>query len=283
MKARFLRRIVGPVLGASLGLVATAPVANAQDVELGTSDVAELTFVLNAGNASSSTFGVKNTLDHLWESASFQLAFGGVRTSSTQRSGEATGSTTSFTPVESAGVTAANYFIRSRYDRTISDAAYIFGGAGWDRNTFAGIENRYSFVSGTGRTWFATDTKRFKTDIGATYTLQNDVTPTPGASDGFLGVRGTWDYANQVTETTTFASVLIVDENLNDTEDLRADFTNSLAVSMSDRMALKISYQMLFDNLPSLESFTLLGSGTPVTRDLKSLDSVFTVALVVNF
>jgi len=283
MKARILSCITGSLLWASLALVGSPHGVAAQDVELGTTDVAELTFVLNAGNASSSTFGAKNTLNHQWENAAFQFAFGGVRTSSTQRSGEATGSATSFTPIESTGVTAANYFIRSRYDRNVSDAVYVFGGAGWDRNTFAGIENRYSLVSGTGRTWFATDTRHFKTDIGATYTLQNDVTPTPGADDGFLGLRGTWDYGNQLSETTTFASVLIVDENLNDTEDLRGDFTNSLAVSMSDQMALKISYQMLFDNLPSLESFTLLGPGTTVTRDLKSLDSVFTVALVVNF
>jgi len=113
--------------------------------------------------------------------------------------------------------------------------------------------------------------------------VQNDVTPTPGADDGFFGLRGTWDYGNQLTETTTFTSVLIVDENLNDTDDLRGDFTNSIAVSISDQMALKVSHQALFDNQPALETFMLVGAGTPVTRDLKSWDTVLTVALVVNF
>lgn len=283
MKAgMFIKQSVA-TLSAVVGLMVTASGGVAQDADLGWADVAELTFVQAAGNATSSTFGLNNTLDRIWERASFKLAFGGVRTSSTKRSGEATGTANNFTPVESSGVTAENYFVRSRYDRTISDAAYLFGGAGWDRNTFAGVENRYSFVSGAGRSWFEDDDRRFKTDIGVTYTIQNDVSPTPGVDDGFLGLRGTWDYLNQVTETTNFGSVLIVDENLNDTEDLRADFTNWIAVSISDQMALKASYQMLFDNQPAQKTFMLIGTGTDVTQELESLDSVFTVALVVNF
>ena len=63
--------------------------AVAQDAELGWANVAELTFVQTSGNASSSTLGLNNTLDRIWESAAFKLAFGGVRTSSTQRSGTA--------------------------------------------------------------------------------------------------------------------------------------------------------------------------------------------------
>ena len=277
-----MRLAVGVAMGlAAVGIGASA--GSAQDAETGWADVAELTFVQTAGNASSSTFGLKNTLNRSWDRSAFQLAFGGVRTSSTQRSGEATGTAQSFTPIESSGLTAANYFVRSRYDRTLTESTYAFGGAGWDRNTFAGVENRYNLVSGIGRTWFEGEDRAFKTDVGVTYTVQNDVTPTPGADDGFLGLRASWDYRNEVTETTTLSSTLIVDENLNDTEDLRADFTNSIAVAISDGMALKASHQLLFDNQPSLESFTLVSSGTQVTRELETIDSVFTVALVVNF
>lgn len=270
------------VWASALLLAASAPLA-AQDRELGWADQAEFTFVMSAGNASSSTFGLKNVLDRVWENASFNLSAGGVRTFATIKTGNATGTVDNFTPVENEDLTAENYYVRSRYDRTISDAAYLFGGAGWERNTFAGIEGRYSFVSGTGRTWFESDESRFKTDVGLTYTIQDDVTPTPGASDSFLGLRATWDYFNKLTETTDFGSALIVDENLDDTSDLRGDLTNWIAVAMSERMALKAQLQLLFDNQPALEEFILLSTQTPVTRSLDKLDSILTVALVVNF
>ncbi len=267
----------------ALCVAATGTTALSGQEASGWTDVAEFTFVQTAGNASSSTFGLKNTLDRALENGAFKLSIGGVRTSSTQRSTEATGTPGNFTPVESSGVTAANYFARARYDRSVSENAYVFAGSGWNRNTFAGIENRYNFVSGAGRAWRDSETLRFKTDVGVTYTIQDDVIPTPGASDGFFGLTASWDYLNQITETTQFTSELIVDENLKDTEDLRADFTNSIAVAISDQLALKTSLQLLFDNQPALEQFTLRGTTTQVTRELEKVDSVFTVALVVNF
>lgn len=262
-------------------MLASSPSLFAQDRVLGWADQAEFTFVMSGGNASASTFGLKNVLTRTWENALFNLSAGGIRTSSTLKTGEASGSQNSFTPVKNTDTTAESYYVRGRYDRSISDAAFVFGGGGWDRNTFAGIDSRFSFVSGAGRTWFEEETRHFKTDIGLTYTLQENVV---GGSDNFVGLRGTWDYYNTLTETTDFGSALIIDENLNTTDDLRADFTNWISVAMSDQMALKASLQLLFDNLPSLEEFTLLSDpNTVVTQSLEKLDSVFTVALVVNF
>jgi len=281
MQDGFMRSLT---LAAGIALLSASGI-QAQDDErpLGWTDQAELSFIMSSGNASASTFGAKNLLERIWENATFSLAAGGVRTSAVVRDGTATGTATGFTPVSNEDVTAENYFVRSKYNRNISDATYLFGGAGWDRNTFAGVNSRYSFVSGTGRTWFDQEARRFKTDLGLTYTLQDDVTPTPGADDGFLGLRGTWEFFKQLTPTTTFGSDLIVDENLNNTADLRGDFTNWIAVAMSDQMALKASLQTLFDNEPSLQEFTLLNGGGLVTQPLEKLDSVLTVALVVTF
>ena len=147
--------------------------------------------------------------------------------------------------------------MKSRLDRALSESAFIYGGADWDRNTFAGIQNRYGFVSGAGRSWFDTDSRKLKTDLGLTYTIQKDVVENPGTDDSFSGLRGSYDFFHKLTETTDLASVLVVDENLNDTEDLRADWTNSLAVAMSERLALKTSLQILFDNQPALTSVPL--------------------------
>lgn len=257
---------------------------SAQDERsLGWSDVAEVTFVLTAGNASSSTFGLKNTAEHLWEKAAFKLRFGAVRAKSGTTARTASGTPDNFTVSESTDseLTAENYYIKSRLDRSVSDAAFLFAGADWDRNTFAGIQNRFGFVGGGGKAWFEEDSRRFKTDLGVTYTIQDDVTGNPNADDSFFGLRGSYDYFRKLTETTGFTSTLVVDQNLNTTEDLRGDWTNSISVAMSERLALKTSVHVLYDKDPALTEIPL-GDDTVLTP-LKEVDSIFTVAIVVNF
>jgi hypothetical protein len=67
---------------------------------------------------------------------------------------------------------------------------------------------------------------------------------------------------------------------------------NSVAVTMSDRLALKISLQWLYDNEPSFEAVPLfdMDPSIPgavllgqVPRQLDNLDTIFTTSLVINF
>jgi putative salt-induced outer membrane protein YdiY len=247
------------------------------------SDVAELTFVMTAGNASSSTFGLKNTLERAWGASSFKISAGAVRTESGTTTRTAVGTPDNFTVNETTEteLTAENYFLKSRFDRTLGEAAFLYGGADWDRNTFAGIQNRYGFVGGVGRAFLDEDASELKADVGLTYTIQDDVVEKPDADDGFLGLRGSYDYSRELSETTDLTSVLVVDQNLSTADDTRADWTNSLAVAMSDRLALKTSLQILYDRDPALTAIPL--GDTEVLAPLDEVDTVFTVALVVNF
>jgi len=275
------RRMVA--IGVLASVVVPGSLAAQDERTSGWSDVAELTFVLTAGNASSSTFGFKNTSEYLWEKTSFKLSAGGVRAESGITVRTATGTPESFTVSETTEkeVTAEAYFLKSRMDRTLGESAFLYGGADWDRNTFAGIRNRYGFVSGAGRSWFDEDSRRFKADLGLTYTIQEDVVEAPGVDDSFFGLRGSYDFFHTLTESTGLSSVLVVDQNLNTTEDLRADWTNSIAVAMSERLALKTSLRLLFDNKPAFTAVPL-GDGQVLTP-LGKVDTVFTVAIVANF
>lgn len=270
----------------ALGVLATQVPGSlsAQDERpLGWSDVAELTFVLTAGNASSNTFGFKNTAEHIWEKSSFKLSLGALRAESGKTVRTATGTPDNYTITETTDtkLTAENYFAKARFDRTLGAGAFFFGGVDWDRNTFAGIQNRYGFVTGAGKSWFDQESRRLKTDLGLTYTIQEDVAKAPGADDSFLGLRGSYDYSRKLTGTTDFASVLVVDQNLNTTEDLRADWTNSISVAMSERLALKTGIQLLYDKDPALAAVPL-GDGEVFTP-LDKVDTIFTVAIVANF
>ena len=248
----------------------------------------ELSVVATGGNASSSTLGLKAAVAGTTESNVFKIELGGIRSSVDQTTRTATGTSTSYTINETtiSQTTAENYFAKARYDRKFSQA-FGFAGFGWDRNTFAGIQNRYALVAGIGRTFVEGETGHFKADIGATYTVQKDVDPAPGADDGFGGMRLNLDAARKLSETADFTSALAVDENLESTEDLRADWTNSIAVALSQKLALKTSIQLLYDHLPSLQRVPLVDgggspTGTTVSTPGDKLDRVLTLTLVIK-
>lgn len=267
-------------------LAAAAP-ATAQDDAFTWDNATELSFVSTGGNASSTTLGLKSTLDGSGGPHTFKFEIGGIRASSDLTERTAIGTPASFalneitTEIESA----ENYFARSRYDRNVG-VGFAFGGAGWERNTFAGFNNRFSFVAGVGRTWVDGDVGLFKTDIGGTYTIQKDIEDDPTTNDGFGGLRATIDAKRTLTETTDFATTFILDENLTETDDLRFDWVSSIAVALTEGLAFKTSYQLLFDNRPALIGVPLFDTGGApagsVNIDSEKVDSFLTLSLVIK-
>ncbi|MGD8494581.1 MAG: DUF481 domain-containing protein [Gemmatimonadales bacterium] len=249
-------------------------------------DQAEFSLVLTAGNTQSNTFGVKNKLERLFPAARLALDVGGLRVESGTTDRTAIGSPTDFEVVETTDTEtkAENYFASLRYDRDLTARSYLYGSGGWVRNRFAGIDDRWTGAAGLGWKLIETDRTAFQADLGATVTSER---PVVGETDSFAGLRFTWDLSHALTQTTKFTSALVVDENLSDTEDLRADFDNAVAVDISDALALKTGVKLLFDNQPALEEVTLLSApGGPATGTvsvpLDKLDTQFTVALIVR-
>ena len=248
----------------------------------------ELSFVSTGGNASSTTFGVKASLTGTGAPNTVKLEIGGIRASSDITTRRADGTAASFTITEttSSETTASSYFARSRYDRAFA-GAFAFGGGGWERNTFAGVENRFSIVAGLGRTWVEGESGRFKTDIGGTYTIQRDVQPAAGADDEFFGARATIEATRRLTATADYSSMLIADQNLETTADFRADWINSIAVTISEGLALKTSLQLLYDAQPANVPVPLFNAGGVQTGTVSArgdeIDRVVTLTLVVRF
>ncbi|MEQ9569018.1 MAG: hypothetical protein RLN75_02415, partial [Longimicrobiales bacterium] len=82
-------------------------------------------------------------------------------------------------------------------------------------------------------------------------------------------------------------STLLVDLNLSETDDVRYDFTNSLAVNISRKLALKPSLQLLYRTQPSLAAVPRVSSGgvetgRTVLAELEKLDTFFRLALVLT-
>jgi putative salt-induced outer membrane protein YdiY len=271
-------------------LLLSLPALCAEDENKNWSDTAEVSLVATNGNSESSSLGFRNVLTREWSKAALTVLASGIRVESQEGARtamELPGGGFKVIDPETK-VTSENYTLKSRYRRDVSDRFFWYGGAGWDRNEPSGIENRYVVEGGVGNTWRDTEQMRFKTSYGATFTKQDDVDEDPSVDDTFFGARFVWDYMNKLTQTTTYTNLLIVDENLDETSDWRADMLNGLAVAINSHLALKAGLQLLYDNEPALEELKLfdlggVDTGTTVTSQLDELDTILTVSLVVDF
>ena len=262
--------------------------AQAQDAEAFTwTNATELSFVSTSGNQSQTSFGLKGVLEGSSDVNAFKLELGGVRASSTFliRTAEGTEADYVVNTSKRTEESAASYYARARYDRNLSPSTFLYGSGGWERNTFAGFNHRYSVAAGIGRAWVDNEESLFKTDIGATYTLQKDVEVNPEKDEGYFGLRANIEGRKALSSSAELSTILILDESLTYTEDFRADWTASIAVDLIEGLAFKTSYQLLFDNDPALVSAPLFTGGVEngaVLVPSKEFDSFLTLSLVIT-
>lgn len=261
------------------------------------SDTAELGFVATNGNAQTSTFGLKNSLAREHDKSRFEIKLGGIRVVTTDKNIFAVGTATDFEGVDGdTKTTAESYYLNGRYDRKITDRFFWFGGAGWDRNEPAGVQNRTTVGAGVGNIWIDVPRRNWRTDYAITGTKEDDIVEPPDFNDTFLGARVSSKFTQKfgLQDSGAYVNETAVDENLDDTSDWRVNMTNSVALNMSTRVALKVSLQWLYDNVPAFKSVDLFGAqdaqgnpinpaGIKVPVEADSLDTIFTTALVIKY
>jgi len=278
-----------------LGLIAPVAPVSAQDES---DDEAlqrwvlegELTSVLSRGNSENLALGLGATARRRWERDGLRFETGWVQVETGRITVRAVGTPDDFEVQRDVDreKTAESVSARGRYDRRLTERVFMYGGVDWLRNTFAGIDSRTLLALGGGNTWVDGDRTRFATDYALTYTFEEVVVENPFTDSDFAGVRLGYELWREVSDNTVFESGLIADLNLKETEDRRVDLDNSLTVDVNDAIALKPSLRFSWRNLPALRDvplFTTGGddTGTVVTAPLKKLDTLFRLALVLNF
>jgi putative salt-induced outer membrane protein YdiY len=254
----------------------------------GTYANADLSYVLTSGNSTARSLGFKGDVTHRWARHSIGFAAGGTRASSSADLRYAVGTPEDFeVQIPEAETTAEYYYGRGRYDYKLSDRLFYTAGAGWERNRFSGIDNRWLVDTGLGYIVLNHDRTSFRGSAGMTYTKE-DYTVGDGQDGSFFGARLGWDFRQKLFQSTTFTHTLIVDENLEDTGDLRVDAQFGLHVAMSSRLGLKVNWRLLWDNQPALAEYDLLTpggahTGFTVIAPYKELDQGFSVSLVFSF
>lgn len=283
----------GLALLAAAALLAVPRPASAQDEDEARQRwvlKGELTSVISQGNSEAITLGLGASLRRRYEKSAFKFEAGAVRVETGTITRRAVGTAGDFTVSRDVDreKTAESMFARGRYERTVSDAVFLYGGVDWLRNTFAGIDSRTLFAFGGGYGWLDTERSRLSTDFAVTYTFEESVVENPFTKSDFAGVRVGWDYWRQLTASTEFESKLVADQNLDESDDRRILFANALSVDVNDLIALKPGVLFNWRNQPALTEvplFTAAGTdtGTTVETPLEKLDTVFTLALVLTF
>ena len=159
--------------------------------------------------------------------------------------------------VESAG----RYGASLRAGRDLGSRVSAYALASWRRNVFAGVSRQ--FDEGLGLTWHLVAPKPHKLDVEAGAGLTQRLSTLDDQED-FGTVRTGAFYAYEFSEKSRFELGGAYVFNLKDSDDGDADARASLTAPVAGRLALKVSYDLLYRKkpLPGLEQLdTTFGVG----------------------
>lgn len=258
------------------------------------SDKAALSFVAVGGNATSQSLGFSNEFKYAWANAAFAFNAGGVRVATTTidrtASGPSLGAAT-IVETRTTKTSTETYYANLRYDHNLTERLQWFGSAGWERNIPAGLEARYTGLAGLGFWWIKADRTKVFTDAGLGYTKEAQVFLPAGTDDRFATFRLGAKLEQKLFATSTFISELNVSDSLKDSQNYLAVWRNGFTTSLSNRLALKVGYDLTYKNKPAFVGVDVVQ--TPVAAppvilgqvpfQLKKTDTVFTTSLVLTF
>jgi putative salt-induced outer membrane protein YdiY len=288
----------------TLGLLAVASIAllflsgapafaeDPLEKKVGWFDTAELSFVSTSGNSNTSTLGFKNETKRVWDDAEFGVEVGSVysRSRPSERFGIGAPGEGNFSVEDAPQETDTNrLYGKAGYGRELNPFLFWNVAGDAESNQPAGIDYRYTVGAGLGNNWVRKDQVKFRTTYNLTYTNENF---TNGDSQDFPGFRLGYNYENKLTPSTLFQSELVFDDSFDDLDDHRTDWYNAVSVSMTQRVALKAGFRVLYRNIPPLEDIKIYdanpfdGPANEVGTESvakEELDTNFTTSLLFNF
>jgi len=149
-----------------------------------------------------------------------------------------------------------------RYTRTVSEKLGVFGGFLWEKNHFAGFENRYSGDAGLKYTFMKNETMSFLNETGYRYRKQFEYLPGdgqgPSTESNFARVY--FEYNNKFTKTTIFKLWVETLYDVSESENIEVNFEPSIDVAIGQlfstedkpaQVSLKLAYKGMYDNVPA--------------------------------
>jgi putative salt-induced outer membrane protein len=161
------------------------------------------------------------------------------------------------------------YFTDLRADYAISDRLYAYGLGSWFQDKFSGFDNRIGIGPGLGYKYLIGPRHFLLFEGGLNYTYEDYTDPIID-DENFLEGRLFGKYEWVFTEKTKFSQGLEYLQSLKDSQTRKLNSESALITAITDIMALKISYSVLYNNDPQPD-------------DLKKTDTIFATSVVIGF
>ena len=242
-------------------------------------DQADVGIVVTTGNAKNTNLSLTNKLVYKWAKSDLTIDAAALRTESKDRvltnpNGEVKES-------EVSKVTAERYSFGGKYRSNLTERFLWYAGAGWFRDRPSGIQNNESGGAGIGYRFMKSDLQNLVGEFGADYTRERQV---GGDRRNFGGARAFLGYDRALSKTSKLTSELELLDDLKDTVDWRGKWITAVTASLTQKMALKVSYTVLYRNQPVVVEVKGDTAGVPSAPfELDKTDTIFAASLVLNF
>ncbi|MAM59157.1 MAG: hypothetical protein CMN25_17735 [Salinicola sp.] len=139
---------------------------------------------------------------------------------------------------------AEEYLVAGRTRYNLSTYNYLFGLARWDKDRFSGYDSQSTLAGGYGRQLLIGPPQSLAVEIGPG--VRHDEYEDGGHDDVGLLYAGL-DYDWQFSETSKFSQSLAAEAS---DENIIGRSETALTVAMNDALALKVSYEVEFNDSP---------------------------------
>lgn len=157
---------------------------------------------------------------------------------------------------ENENLTAEQYLVGGRALRRLNDRWSVFAGLSWARDTFAGYDSRW--IAETGVEYLALETARHKLsfDLGLTWTKEDRIFLDELTQEEFtesfdwLGAVAGLAYEWTISDSASLTERILYYPNFDDSSDWRLASDTALTASLTELLALQLSYQIRYRNRP---------------------------------
>ncbi|MBD3272407.1 MAG: DUF481 domain-containing protein [Elusimicrobia bacterium] len=189
----------------------------------------EAGYVKITGNSRSETAQFKSAFKRKWQHSALTLK--GSHVSATQDDTQ----------------NAESYAASEKIDRSISKHLYVFELGEWEKDRFAGIDNRYSGQLGLGYMIIKQKPHLLDSELGVGYTGEEYIN---GTDDAFTSARAFAQYVYTISETSDFSQECEYLRSFEQSNDYRVNAVTAVSASINSYLALKISYTVKYDHRP---------------------------------
>jgi hypothetical protein len=169
-----------------------------------------------------------------------------------------------------------------RYDRFFGVKNSLYASAGIERDTFAGLEWRMNQQLGYSRVLVKTEKSDLGLEAGLAYAEENLKEGDDGSNDkvldnAFIAARVFLGFEHRFNDKVAIGDTVETFFNLQQGEDIRLNNLAYITAKLSDRISLKLSHKLAFDNDPVVINEATNETYVPVdqTTQLTLVASIF--------